>query len=154
MPVTASFDGGSGGSTEFPGSEVSARVDRRQKTPSGEIALQGVISHSDTKPTPLRLPLRVSLMVAATAFAISAQAQAPKGWLGFVIAIESEGWAPNPTLRSVIIKEIAAGSAAAAQRIVPGDQILEFDGLHVVGPKRRICSLISAKRSASHCASN
>jgi C-terminal processing protease CtpA/Prc len=66
-----------------------------------------------------------------------ASAQSAKGWFGFQIAIESEGWSLNPSVRSATVREVAAGSPASAHPISAGDQIIEIDGQAVIGRKAR-----------------
>lgn len=66
-----------------------------------------------------------------------AQAQSPRGWFGFLIAIESDGWALDPVIRSATIKEVLPGSPAAAQRVAAGDRIVAIDGQAVVGRRAR-----------------
>ncbi len=66
-----------------------------------------------------------------------AQAQPPRGWFGFLIAIESDGGALDPVIRSATIKEVLPGSPAAAQHVAAGDRIVAVDGQAVVGRRAR-----------------
>ena len=66
-----------------------------------------------------------------------AQAQPARGWFGFLIAIESDGWALDPVIRSATIKEVLPGSPAAAQHVAAGDRIVAIDGQAVVGRRAR-----------------
>lgn len=77
------------------------------------------------------------IWLALSLLAPGASAQAARGWFGFRIAIESEGWALNPAVRSATVREVVAGSPAAAHPIAAGDQIIEIDGQAVIGRKAR-----------------
>lgn len=79
------------------------------------------------------LSLGVPLLLAG----VTAYAQAPRGWFGFLLEIESEGWSLDPVIRSVTIREVLPGSPAAAQRIAAGDRIVAIDGQAVVGRRAR-----------------
>lgn len=65
------------------------------------------------------------------------RAQPSRGWFGFLIAIESDGWALDPVIRSATIKEVLPGSPAAAHRVAAGDRIVAIDGQAVVGRRAR-----------------
>lgn len=69
--------------------------------------------------------------------AAEASAQSTKGWFGFLIAVESVGWALDPAVRSATVREVVAGSPASAHPIAAGDQIIEIDGQAVAGRKAR-----------------
>jgi C-terminal processing protease CtpA/Prc len=66
-----------------------------------------------------------------------AHAQPPRGWFGFLIAIESDGAALDPVIRSATIQAVLPGSPAAAQRVAAGDRIVAIDGQAVVGRRAR-----------------
>lgn len=79
---------------------------------------------------------RKAVLLAALALP-GARAQTPRGWFGFLLAIESDGWALDPVIRSVTIKDVQPGSPAAAQRVAAGDRIVAIDGQAVVGRRAR-----------------
>jgi C-terminal processing protease CtpA/Prc len=68
---------------------------------------------------------------------VAASAQPPRGWFGFLIAIESDGAALDPVIRSATIQAVLPGSPAAAQRVAAGDRIVAIDGQTVVGRRAR-----------------
>lgn len=67
----------------------------------------------------------------------AARARPPRGWFGFLLAIESEGWALDPVIRSVTIQQVLPDSPAAAQRVAAGDRVVAIDGQPVVGRRAR-----------------
>jgi C-terminal processing protease CtpA/Prc len=87
--------------------------------------------------TPLAtLARRRAFLLAALAVPV-ARAQPARGWFGFLLAVESDGWALDPVIRSVTIKEVVPGSPAAAQRVAAGDRIIAIDGQAVAGRRAR-----------------
>lgn len=88
-------------------------------------------------PTMQRLFAACAIWLSLGLVGAQASAQSAKGWFGFLIAIESEGWALNPAVRSATVREVVAGSPAAAHPIAAGDQIVEIDGQAVTGRKAR-----------------
>ena len=69
--------------------------------------------------------------------AVSAAAGEERGFLGFSIEIDGEGFFLNPTLKSATIASVAAASPAASAGIAPKDQIIEVEGHVVAGAKAR-----------------
>lgn len=59
---------------------------------------------------------------------------AEKGWFGLAISVDADG-ALSPTLRSVTITKVFSSSPAALAGLVPGDTILEVQGIAVAGAK-------------------
>jgi C-terminal processing protease CtpA/Prc len=78
----------------------------------------------------LRLILLVLLMPAA-AFA------GERGYLGFGIAVDGEGFFENPIPVAVTIDRVTPGSPAAAAGLVVGDRIVEIEGRQVKGAYAR-----------------
>jgi len=68
---------------------------------------------------------------------ISAVAEEGRGFLGFSIEIDSEGFFLNPTLKSATIASVAPTSPAANAGIAPKDRIVEVEGHVVAGAKAR-----------------
>lgn len=58
-----------------------------------------------------------------------------RGFLGFSVDIDGEGFFLNPTLKSVSIASVAAASPAASAGIAPKDRIIEVEGHPVAGAK-------------------
>ena len=58
-----------------------------------------------------------------------------KGYLGIDISVEGEGVFWNPTLKSVKVARVLAGSSADKAGITAGDTIVEIEGKSVVGAK-------------------
>ena len=78
----------------------------------------------------LRLILLVLLMP-AVAFA------GERGYLGFGIAVDGDGFFLNPILAAVTIERVTPGSPAAAAGLVVGDRIVEIEGRQVKGAYAR-----------------
>ena len=68
---------------------------------------------------------------------VSAAAEEERGFLGFSVEIDGEGFVLNPTLKSATIVSVAAPSPAASAGIAPKDRIVEVEGHPVVGAKGR-----------------
>jgi C-terminal processing protease CtpA/Prc len=60
---------------------------------------------------------------------------ADRGYFGFAIAVDGEGFFLNPTLKSVKIETVVPNSPAALAGIRPGDLIVEVEGHAVAGTK-------------------
>jgi C-terminal processing protease CtpA/Prc len=60
-----------------------------------------------------------------------------RGWFGVKLDVDTTGFSLNPTLRSVTISKVIAGSPAASQGLASGDQVQEVEGLTVPGRKAR-----------------
>ena len=70
-----------------------------------------------------------ALTISSVAFA------ADKGYLGFGISVNSEGFSFNPVLKSVSVDSVAPGSPAAIAGLVKGDEFVEVEGHVVAGSK-------------------
>lgn len=77
---------------------------------------------------------RRSLAV-ALAFAPALLFAGEKGYLGFAVSVEGEGFFMNPTLKSVKVAKVVPGSPADKAGINVGDQIVEVEGRVVAGSK-------------------
>ena len=62
-------------------------------------------------------------------------ASAGSGWVGLSISVSGSGVFWNPTVTSIMITEVIPDSPAALEHLSAGDQILEIDGIPVVGAK-------------------
>ena len=60
-----------------------------------------------------------------------------RGYLGFGIAVDGEGFFVNPILAEVTIDSVTPGSPAAAAGLVTGDRIVEIEGHPVKGARAR-----------------
>jgi len=58
-----------------------------------------------------------------------------KGWFGFEIKADTQGFSFNPTLRAVSVKQVTAASPAANAGMAVGDAIVEVQGIKVEGAK-------------------
>jgi C-terminal processing protease CtpA/Prc len=74
----------------------------------------------------LRLIL-LALIMPAAAFA------GERGYLGFGIAVDGEGFFLNPILAAVTIERVTPGSPAATAGLAVGDRIIEIEGRKVQG---------------------
>ena len=79
-----------------------------------------------------RIFLSVLLAAAVSLLPVPLQA-AEKGWFGFALAIDAEGFSLNPKLRSVKIEKVFPNSPAAKAGLAAGDNILEMEGIVVAG---------------------
>ena len=66
----------------------------------------------------------------------SAVADDSKGWFGFVANVDVDGML-SPTVQSIKIDSVVAGSPAANQKLAAGDEMIEAEGLVVAGCKAR-----------------
>ena len=79
--------------------------------------------------------LAVLLAAAALSMAPLSLHAAEKGWFGFALNIDAEGFSLNPKLRSIKIDKIFPASPAAKAGLASGDMILEIEGIAVEGAK-------------------
>jgi C-terminal processing protease CtpA/Prc len=68
---------------------------------------------------------------------VAAEAEAGKGWFGFVIDVDVPGFSFNQVVRSATVIQVLAGSPAANQGLAKGDQLIEIEGLTVAGGKAK-----------------
>ena len=78
------------------------------------------------------------------AWPLAAQA-AGRGVFGFSMAIDSEGFFLNPTLRSIRITKVAAASPAEQAGLKVGDEVIEVAGRAVAGAKGREIQALAEK---------
>lgn len=64
-----------------------------------------------------------------------AQAAKEKGWFGFAVSVDVEGFSLNPTLRTATIESVVPSSPASIAGLLVGDQIVEAQGVTVAGAK-------------------
>jgi S1-C subfamily serine protease len=64
-------------------------------------------------------------------------ADGERGWFGFALSVKGSGMFWNPTLESITIEEVAAGSPTAAAGVVKGDQVIEVEGKPIAGRKAK-----------------
>lgn len=88
--------------------------------------------------------LLAALLIAV--LAAGAGAAEEKGWFGFQLAVEAEGFMLNPTVRVVKVESVVPNSPAAAERISPGDEIIEAEGVAVPGGRALKLKPIMARR--------
>lgn len=62
---------------------------------------------------------------------------AGSGYLGLGLAVSGDGFFLNPTIRSIKVQKVNAGSPAARAGIAEGDEIVEVEGRPVVGAKAK-----------------
>ena len=79
----------------------------------------------------MRTSTRAVWVVALLAMTAVAVATPEKGDLGLTVDVRGTRLSLNPTIETVTVKEVVAGSPAALAGIVAGDEILEVEG-HVV----------------------
>ncbi|HZF80143.1 MAG TPA: PDZ domain-containing protein, partial [Rubrivivax sp.] len=77
---------------------------------------------------------RTALIAVFALLGGAAVAQEPKGTFGLLATVDVDGIL-NPTLKSVVVQSVQAGLPAALAGIVPGDSVLEVDGVKVSGAK-------------------
>jgi predicted metalloprotease with PDZ domain len=75
----------------------------------------------------------VSLSLALGLAPVAAEEE--RGFLGFSVQVDGEGFFLNPTLRSATIASVSASSPAARAGIAPKDRIVEVEGHAVAGAK-------------------
>jgi len=77
----------------------------------------------------------VSLSLALAA--VAAIADEDRGFLGFAVEVDGEGFFLNPALKTVTIASVAEASPAAGAGIAPKDRIFEVEGHAVAGAKAK-----------------
>jgi len=82
----------------------------------------------------VRVRRRRTLIAVAFCLLSATLIAAEKGWFGLAISVDADG-ALSPTLRSVTITKVFSSSPAALAGLVPGDTILEVQGIAVAGAK-------------------
>ena len=83
--------------------------------------------------TPSIMQRRSLLVAVACGPAVALAAE--KGYLGFAVSVEGEGFFLNPTLKSVKVAKVVPGSPAEKAGISAGDTIVEIEGRAVLGAK-------------------
>lgn len=78
-----------------------------------------------------RLLVALLVLAVVSPFAVAAE----KGTFGFSISVHTEGFSFNPTLKTVEVADVTAGSPADAAGLVKGDQFVEVEGHVVAGAK-------------------
>jgi S1-C subfamily serine protease len=68
-------------------------------------------------------------------FTTAVHAAQEKAWYGFKLDVNRSGFVLNPTVVSVVVREVVPNSPAAAQHISVGDEIIEAEGKPVPGNK-------------------
>jgi S1-C subfamily serine protease len=58
-----------------------------------------------------------------------------KGWFGFAVSVDVEGFSLNPTLRTAKIETVVPSSPADIGGLLAGDLIVEAQGVTVAGAK-------------------
>jgi membrane-associated protease RseP (regulator of RpoE activity) len=86
------------------------------------------------QPNPSMYPIRSITLALLLSVALSAFAGG-KGYIGISIAVEGEGVFWNPTLKSVKVAKVSAGSPAEQAGMAAGDSIIEVEGNQVAGAK-------------------
>jgi C-terminal processing protease CtpA/Prc len=71
----------------------------------------------------------------AASFCLPAWAAGEKGWFGFSVSVDADGFSFNPTLRAIKIQEVVPTSPAAAAGLASGDFVIEVQGIPVAGAK-------------------
>lgn len=61
-----------------------------------------------------------------------------KGWFGFAVSVDVEGFSLNPTLRTAKIETVIPSSPADIAGLLPGDLIVEAQGVTVAGAKAEV----------------
>ena len=82
-----------------------------------------------------RLSALILVVYIATACFLPAWAAGEKGWFGFSVSVDAEGFSFNPTLRAIKIQEVVPSSPAAAAGLASGDFVIEVQGITVAGAK-------------------
>jgi C-terminal processing protease CtpA/Prc len=57
------------------------------------------------------------------------------GWFGMSLNVDAEGISLNPTIRSIKVLSVVPTSPAGSAGLVPGDSIVEVQGIIVAGSK-------------------
>ncbi len=79
---------------------------------------------------------RLSFLILSIAMSTSVFA-ADRGYFGFSMKVDGEGFFLNPTLRSITIEKVVPKSPAALAGIEAGDEVIEVAGRTVAGTKGR-----------------
>jgi C-terminal processing protease CtpA/Prc len=84
----------------------------------------------------MRRSIRIRFITAACLLLLAAIAIADetKGWFGFAANVDVDG-VTDPTVQSVKIDSVVAGSPAASQGLKAGDELIEAEGMAVAGCK-------------------
>ncbi len=77
----------------------------------------------------LRIVPMLCLFLAAIAWA------GDRGYLGFDLSVDAEGFFVNATLKTVTIEKVVPNSPADKAGIVRGDRIIEIEGHVIAGTK-------------------
>ena len=59
------------------------------------------------------------------------------GWFGFTINVDASIFSLNPVLRSATVAKVVAGSPAARGGVIVGDQIIQVEGVAIVGRRAK-----------------
>ena len=82
------------------------------------------------------MPCPRAALILAALFLLSAVALgAEKGWFGLGVSVNVDGLSLNPTLRTITVQKVFASSPAALAGMVPGDTLVEVEGIVVAGAK-------------------
>jgi C-terminal processing protease CtpA/Prc len=84
-----------------------------------------------------RLAASIFTALALALVVLPGAAEEERGYLGFSIEVDGDGFFLNPTLKSATVVSVAAASPAASAGIAAKDQIVEVDGHAVAGAKAR-----------------
>ena len=61
-----------------------------------------------------------------------------KGWFGFAVSVDVEGFSLDPTLRTAKIDNVVPSSPAEIAGLLAGDLIVEAQGVTVAGAKAEV----------------
>jgi C-terminal processing protease CtpA/Prc len=94
------------------------------------VAQFGSISTSMTRPI-------LSLIIALSTLSLTqgTSAMDDKGWFGMSVSVDAEGISLNPTIRSIKVVRVVPTSPAGSAGLIPGDSIVEVQGITVAGAK-------------------
>lgn len=73
----------------------------------------------------------------AVALASAAATAGDRGYFGFAISVDAEGFFLNPTLNAVRIEKVTPDSPASKAGLDAGDLIVEIEGKTVAGAKAK-----------------
>ncbi len=79
--------------------------------------------------------IRAALILAAVILFSAVALGTEKGWFGLGVSVDVDGLSLNPTLRTITVQKVFASSPAASAGIVPGDTLVEVEGIVVAGSK-------------------
>jgi hypothetical protein len=89
-----------------------------------------------TSPLGVRMQCTRAALILGAVFLFSAVALgAEKGWFGLGVSVDVDGLSLNPTLRTITVQKVFTSSPAASAGIVPGDTLVEVEGIVVAGSK-------------------